>query len=443
MQERYRQTPRFDDYREGRRRSYDDQYRDGYSNDHRGMSRDDAYRDVRRDFYDYDDPRGRGDYDRDGAGYGRQGYDRGQRAYGDENDNRGQRPYGDEYDGRGRRAYGDEYDNRGKSSFDDGYDNRGAAKDDSFEPSEQTQGASYDNEDRRGNDRRDDMRNQEPYYRGRDERYSAPRDNMGVSRAERGRDSYGDSFQSQLDSFRDKAKQLQEIIDDKQDRVDYLERSLADVNERNRILEEELVRSRQETGDAAADIEEQVNRLSEILGKDIEGMEQRLAEHITEIPANLPGEMQEVSIDTEFISRGFDEQSKRMEDVFSSISEKLEEIIDLQKNAGTQSFDEVFADQKSFLSNAMLSNEKKISESLNGVSRQVEGMKDELSEKIHSEDVKVYRNIQDFITEQDHFEEAEKDVKVKYKWSKWRDVAIIILTVVDIILGFIFLGVIM
>lgn len=417
-QERYRQTRRFDDYRDPRRRDYEDPYRDGYAgdyrdgrrDDYRGMPRDDAYRDVRRDFYEYDDPRGRGGYDQDGPFYGRGGYDRGPRSRGDE--------YFEGEDPAGAKEQ-----DEAASSFDEGGEE--------YEPDAR--------EDRRG--RVNDRRREESYYR--DDRYESGYDNPGGTRPDRGRDSYSESFQSQMDAFRDKAKQLQEIINDKQDRVDYLERSLADVNERNRILEEELMRSRQETGDAAADIEEQVNRLSEMLGRDIEGMEQRIADHISEIPVNLPGEMQEITIDTESINRSFDEQSKRMEDVFSSISEKLEEIIDLQKNAGKQSFDEVFSDQKSFLSNAMLTHEKKISDSLNGVGRQVEGMKDELSEKIHSEDVKVYRNIQDFIQEQDHFDEAKKDVNTKYKKSTVRDVLIIGLTIIDIILGVIFLGVIM
>ena len=91
-------------------------------------------------------------------------------------------------------------------------------------------------------------------------------------------------------------------------------------------------------------------------------------------------------------------------------------------------------DQRNFLSNSMMSQEKKINESLDGMNRQLEGMKTEISDKIHSEDVKVYRNLQDFIKEQDHHEDDEKQLVKRYKSLRNREHFIMILLVINIAL---------
>ncbi len=252
-----------------------------------------------------------------------------------------------------------------------------------------------------------------------------------------------DAFEKQMDSFRDKTRQLQELIDDKQERVDYLEKTLAELTDKNQQLEDELLRSRQETGDYAADIEDQVNRLSEILDKDFDDLGQRISDQLARLPEQLPGEMQEITFDTEALTSSIDGQAKRMEDIFTAISDKLEQIIEKQSESATQSFDEVFSDQKSFLSNSMLTQEKKLSESLNGVSRQMDGMKDELSEKIHSEDVKIYRNLQDFIQSQDHSEEDEKKTVKRFNKLRGWWIITLVLTIIDVGLGVAFLMIIM
>ncbi len=378
---------REDDYRDDRREDYRDsrrESRDDYRDDRRGY-REDSFRDYR-------------DSRRDDRGYRNGRY---------EDSYRNVRRDFYEYDepGRGRRG----------ADYDQGYDRRDARYD--------SRGRGY--EDERRTDFGDDRRG-----------------GFSDDRADRG-NAFDESFQAQMDSFKDKARQLQEIIDDRQARVDELERTVAELGDENHKLQDALEKSRQETGDYAVDIDEQVNRLSELLGKDMGDMEQRISDRIAELPLQMPGEMQEITFDTDALTQSIERQSQQMEKLFSSISEKLEAIIDTQKSASEQSFDAVFSDQKSFLSNSMLTQEKKLSDSLNGMSRQLDGMKDELSEKIHSEDVKVYRNLQDFIQEQDHSEEEEKKLLKRYKSLRNREYINMVLTVVDIILGVMFLLVIM
>lgn len=377
---------REDDYRDDRGREYADGRDSRRDGDYRDR-RDGGYREERRDDY----RGGRQDFrDRD------DGYRDGRRDYREDSYRDVRRDFYEYDEPRGRREpeYGRGYDRR-----DAGYDSRGRG---GF-----------------GNDRADDR---------------------GYADS---RSGYDASFQAQMDSFKDKARQLQEIINDKQARVDDLERTVADLDRENQKLQDALERSRQETGDYAVDIDEQVNRLSELLGKDMGDMEQRISDRIAELPSQMPSEMQEITFDTDALNQSIERQSQQMEKLFSSISDKLEAIINTQKSASNQSFDEVFSDQKSFLSNSMLTQEKKLSESLNGMSRQLDGMKDEISEKIHSEDVKVYRNLQDFIQEQDNSEDEEKKLLKRYKSLRNREYINMVLTVVDIILGVMFLLVIM
>lgn len=267
-------------------------------------------------------------------------------------------------------------------------------------------------------------------------------------------DQSEESFYAQLEEFQIKARQLQEIVNDKQGRIEQLEGIVAEKDSENQKLRDKLADDQRKTGDYAVDIEEQVNRLSVLLGDGMNGMDQKisgLSEKLEDLENRLPVEMQEVSLDDGILSGHFHEQTKRMEDIFGSISEKLTEIISRQEGPQEQpSFDEAFSDQKSFLSNSMLTQEKKLKESFDGMTRQIDGMsrrldgvKDELSEKIHSEDVKVYRNLQDYIQEQDHSEDDEKLMAKRYKALRNREYFNMVLTVVDIIIGIVFLVIIM
>ena len=373
----------------------------------RGEYREDAYH---RDPYAQRDDRYRQDNGYGGDRYrGDDGYDGGR--YRNNGAYEGDRRRDSEYQGNSYNRPQDRSDYRDDRYHDDRY--RGAYRDDPYR-----------------NDSYRDVRslfNNYDDYAPRREPVSEPKD---------------DAFEKQMDSFRDKTRQLQELIDEKQERVDFLEQSLAELDEKNQKLEEELTRSRQETGDYAADIEDQVDRLSEILDKDFDDLGQRISEQLSKLPEQLPGEMQEITFDTEALTKSIDGQAKKMEDIFATISDKLEQIIEKQSETAAQSFDEVFSDQKSFLSNSMLTQEKKLSESLNGVSRQMDGMKDELSEKIHSEDVKIYRNLQDFIQSQDHSEEDDKKTEKRFKKLRFWGILTAVLTVVDIILAIAFLMII-
>lgn len=296
-----------------------------------------------------------------------------------------------------------------------------------------------------------------------------------------GRSSSEDAFYAQMETLRQRTMQMQQLLGEKQDEVDYLEDLLDDMEEQNQILSDELEASRKQSGDFAEDLAFQVNKLSEILGADLEEMEERITEQIEAIPSAGGDQMQEISFDTESItdsfSDSFDVQSKKIDDTFSAISIKLEDIIENQqkliesgkKNAADSKLDsiiegqkkllegqstsavsestrdelnDIFSDQQNFISTSMLTQEKKLDESMRGMESSLEGVKNELSDKIHAEDVRVYRNLQDFIKEQDHHEEDAKLLESKYKSLRNREYINMILTIINIILGAFFLYII-
>lgn len=313
----------------------------------------------------------------------------------------------------------------------------------------------------------------------------AERTPRAASRTERkersSRASSEDAFYAQMETLRQRSLQMQQLLGEKQDEVDYLEELLDDLEEQNQLLQDELEASRKQSGDFAEDLAFQVNKLSEILGADLEEMEERITEQIESIPVAGTDQMQEITFDTDSItdsfSDSFDIHSKKLDQTFASISDKLEDIIENQKsliesgreetsdprldtiiegqnklleNQGKggvaestrDELNEIFSDQQNFISTSMLTQEKKINDSLRGMESGLEGMKNELSDKIHSEDVKVYRNLQDFIKEQDHHEEDSKILEARYKSLRNREYINMVLTIINIILGAFFLYII-
>ena len=167
-----------------------------------------------------------------------------------------------------------------------------------------------------------------------------------------------DVLLDQIDAFRDKAQQLQSMINAKQSRVAQLE---ALVNEKEGTIN------------------------------------------------NLQGTM----VDRQELSRGinadmsrhFDDMTRSINASLDNIQRKLDEQASNASNGGEISEDSI----------------KEITDTVNGLKSDMNSMKEELSEKVHSENVKVYRNINDLITEMkesDNSAENGKEVLKKVRGTK-------------------------
>lgn len=156
----------------------------------------------------------------------------------------------------------------------------------------------------------------------------------------------------QIDAFRDKAKQLQSLIGEKELKVRELE---------NLVYEKQ----------------NKINELQDTLAKK------------QEVADSLVGDM-----------------SREVDKMMDSVNASL---LDIEKRLESQ------------VSNSEESQEaqnREIKETLGNVGEDLESIKAELSEKVHSENVKVYRNIHDLLRENDKTEEQSKALIKKIKGTK-------------------------
>ena len=77
---------------------------------------------------------------------------------------------------------------------------------------------------------------------------------------------------------------------------------------------------------------------------------------------------------------------------------------------------------------------KAMQETLNSLNERLEVIKADLSEKVHTENVKVYRNIQDLMKELDHSEEDLADRSDKFVTLKSGNTVSLIFTIINLLL---------
>jgi chromosome segregation ATPase len=168
-----------------------------------------------------------------------------------------------------------------------------------------------------------------------------------------------DNLLVQIDAFRDKAKQLQGLINAKQNRVRELEGLVAEKEEQNQKLQDELTKKQEEADGLVTSVETQVDRMLKSLRGNMDDFNDNVAKQVNTSQ----------------------EEAKKQ-------SASIQESVD------------------------------KINDSL-------ETLKNEIGARIHSENVKVYRNVQDLFKEQEEKMTAEDvayrvEMEQKYRSMKIR-----------------------
>ncbi|MBR5566193.1 MAG: hypothetical protein IKW08_08545 [Roseburia sp.] len=177
-----------------------------------------------------------------------------------------------------------------------------------------------------------------------------------------------DFLLKQIDEFRDKAKQLQDLLISKECKVQELQFL---VNEREGKANElaQILTERQEQADLIMkDFNKKVDELSE-----------KLTNKMTDIEESIAGQVSDV-------------KNVSMEQI--EANRKLSE--------------EQVATNKKFLEEQAVANKKlgeeqlaEVKQLLDSTAAQLDSIKTDLSEKVHTENVKCYRNIQDLFNEFD------------------------------------------
>ena len=191
-----------------------------------------------------------------------------------------------------------------------------------------------------------------------------------------------DFLLSQIDEFREKAKQLQDLLAAKENKVQELQ---SIVNEREGKAEEwqHILVERQEEAD----------KIVTEFTKKVDDLADRVTAKMTEIETSISGQVAEVK--------------RASEEQLATNKQFLEE----QAIANKKLSEGQIAEVKALLENA---------------TTQLESIKTDLSEKVHSENVKCYRNIQDLFNEfdskiekMDEMEQGVGSVKGYVKCLSW------------------------
>lgn len=166
----------------------------------------------------------------------------------------------------------------------------------------------------------------------------------------------GDTLLAQIDAFREKAMQLASMINEKESKAKELEGVVASYEEKNRLLEEELNAKQEEADSLKTDVESQVNRLLSSLKTDMNKMGVDISDRVAACTMNI-----------------------NTDDITASVSDYFDKVISA-----------------------------------------VNDSKDELVEKYHSENVRLYRNVQDLMKELDNSDEIILKSQQQYESLKTR-----------------------
>lgn len=213
-----------------------------------------------------------------------------------------------------------------------------------------------------------------------------------------------DFLLSQIDEFREKAKQLQLLLASKESKVQELQ---SIVNEREDKAQElqTILTERQEEAD----------KIVAVFTRKVDELADRVTTKMDEIENSISGQVAEV---------------KRASGEQLEANRKLNED---QIAANKKLSEDQLATNKQFLEEQAIAN-KKLSEGqiaevkalLENATTQLESIKTDLSEKVHSENVKCYRNIQDLFNEfdskiekMDEMERGVGSVKGYVKCLSW------------------------
>lgn len=250
----------------------------------------------------------------------------------------------------------------------------------------------------------------------------------------------------QIDEFKEKAKQLQQLLDTKESRVQELQNVVEEREQKARSLQEILNERRQEADgitkgvesygkQVAQKLEYQISELKEYLKEQEEGSsgklekltasvnELRLSVEALQALANgLSGTMEDLPVSVEKIGTTVNGLPASVEKIGTTVNglptsvEKINASVDglpAMIDGITSSIDSLSTSMEGIVTSMDgLSDtlENSVSRKWDEMFTKMDTMKGELSEKIHSENVKCYRNVQALVEElEQKMEQSEQE----------------------------------
>ena len=210
-----------------------------------------------------------------------------------------------------------------------------------------------------------------------------------------------ESFMKQIDEFRTRAMEISKIIGQKENKVRDLERQVQVKENENRELESSLSKKREEAENINNAVNTQVERLVRRLEENQDDMSEDLSHTISLSSSEVKNSINTLqgSLDQKFDAFS-QEMRNNMEGIRSGIGQELSGVSNVKDDLqGT------ISEIKESIETTLQGQNEEVKTTLAGFNDGMDSMKNELSEKVHSENVKVYRNIQDLLKELDQSEE--------------------------------------
>jgi DNA repair exonuclease SbcCD ATPase subunit len=132
-----------------------------------------------------------------------------------------------------------------------------------------------------------------------------------------------------------------------------------------------------------------------------------------ELQESLNRQLDEADMLVSNVNTRVDELMKNVETSMQSMQDKIQNQVDATEDISTKQT-------------------KAVQDTLQTMNAGLSDIKNELSEKMHSENVKVYRNIQDLVAEKDNTDELKDCIESNAKGIKGQNIFIIIMTFVNV-----------
>ena len=213
---------------------------------------------------------------------------------------------------------------------------------------------------------------------------------------------------NRIDEFRSQAQALQDMISAREAQAKELEA-------RNRQLQNDYANRQNSAIGIANGMEDQLDQMIETLRIDMQDMEQN-------INASTAAKITQSIQQTEGLRVSLEEIKQKLSEPLDggAIMDTLEEIKQKLDTPEQGDNSEIMASLDEIKKSVASSDDEDLKESFEDLTKAVTTSKNEILDSVHTENVKVFRNIQDLIKEDKSGEELELSLEVWYRIIKRR-----------------------
>lgn len=177
----------------------------------------------------------------------------------------------------------------------------------------------------------------------------------------------------QIDEFREKAKQLQQLMETRKKEAKQLQSTLSEKEEQASKLDDLITVRQDEADKIMGNVSERIDAMSKDVRREMSGLSDTVSQEVSGLTQNLT---REINLSTENTRQVVENVAQNMIDQNTRSLEGLKEQLE------------------------QLGQLEQINELSTEMNSQITTLKTDLADKIHAEDVKCYRNIQASMNEQ-------------------------------------------